>query len=89
MTVTTTPKEIGYNQSRTSLLITNRSGVTVYFGYDASVSATEGISLSGTPILGNNGRMSRSREKGDDARLSIFLVVATGTATVNIHEDTA
>lgn len=86
-TVTTTPQIVaGYDPYRTSLVITNRSGVVVYFGYSASLTATTGLKDSGAPILANNGRVQLNRNSGDDPRLAIWAVVATGTATVNVLE---
>lgn len=86
--VTTTPQEVvTYDPNRDNCTITNESTVTVYWGVDSSLTAARGVMGSGAPITANNGRAEFNRANGRDPRLSRWLVVASGTATVTIDEE--
>lgn len=82
ITVTTTRSmEVNPDPGRDVVVITNLTGATIYWGVDSELSIA-----NGAPIF-NNGRAEFSRVNGRNPRIARWLVIAAGSGTVNIDEE--
>lgn len=66
---------VNYDKDRTSLIITNLSGETIYMGGDPTITVS-GIT-QGSPIF-SNGRYTAAFYEGRDPRVAIWLIGSAG-----------
>jgi len=80
--INTTPQQIvGYDPARDTLVLSNLTGAIMYWGVDSELSIA-----NGAPVF-NNGRVEFNRTNGRDPRISRWLVLAAGSGTVSVDEE--
>lgn len=75
-----TPVKINYDKSRTTLAVRNQSAGTLYYGFDNSVSATNGFPVTTlTPVVFDY-------LSGDEPSLELWLIASAGAQDVRVSE---